>query len=115
MKESTLVGFWKFNSNRIQREDGTWFQEKLFGGSMVFSESGHTCLFVRSDQGPWGYTGSYKLANGHVSIQIEASIAEDMEGTSLERDVKVISENELLFSGKESHTGRPFEVTFFRV
>jgi hypothetical protein len=89
--------------------------EKLFGGTMAFSESKEACLFVRSNQGPWGYSGQYEFKDDALRVRVEVSIADDLEGTTIERTVRFLNENELVFSGLEAHTDRLFETIFYRV
>ena len=114
MSNFSIVGFWKFKTNRVKHEDGTWYSEDLAGGMMAFSPKGETCLMVRSEQGPWGYSGKYQFDGSKFTVLIAACTAGDIEGSSLERSVIFVSENELLFSGVESHTGRHFETVFLR-
>jgi len=115
MKNFSLTGFWKFKSNRIRLEDGSWLNEKIFGGTLAFSETNEACLFVRTDQGSWGYSGKYRLSGDTVQIKVEASIADDIEGTFIERNIHFITSDELILSGIESHTGRAFEANCVRV
>jgi hypothetical protein len=114
MKIFTVVGFWKFKSNRVRREDGEWLIDQLMGGTMAFSENGQAVLFVRTEQGPWGYSGAYRIEEDKMMIQVETSSADGLDGTMLDRRIEVINSDEFKFTGLESHTGRQFETIFVR-
>jgi hypothetical protein len=115
MKNHLIVGFWKFKSNRVRQENGDWITETLSGGTMAFSESGEAVLMLRSEQGPWGYTGKYTFDGEKILIKIETSTADDLDGTTIERKLRFISPDEFIYNGIESHTERPFETNFIRV
>jgi hypothetical protein len=114
MNPFSIVGFWKFKSNRVRLENGDWLDEKLSGGTMAFSDQGEVILLVRSEQGPWGYAGKYTVNQQVISIKVQASTADGLDGTTIERSVHLIDANELIFSGKEAHTERSFETHFIR-
>jgi hypothetical protein len=115
MSNFSIVGFWKFKSNRIRQEDGTWQAEKIFGGTMAFSEQGEAVLFFKSDQGVWGYNGRYEIKGDQITVNVEAGMVEEIDGSSITRNFKFLNANELIYTGIETGTGRIFETFFYRV
>lgn len=80
---------------------------------MAFSKD-EAVVLVRTEQGVWGYSGKYSFDGKQFVVTIDVSTAEDIEGQQLTREVKFINDNEFIFSGIESHTGRYFETEFVR-
>jgi hypothetical protein len=113
MAKEKLIGFWKFRSNRIRIEDGSWLTEHLSGGSMAFSKD-EVLVLVRTEQGVWGYSGKYTFDGKQLVITLDVSTSEDIEGQQLTREVKFNNDNEFILSGIESHTGRFFETEVVR-
>jgi hypothetical protein len=109
-----LIGHWKVTHSRMKQEDGVWVEEKVFGGGMVFTENFETLMFVRTSEGPWGFSGAYSWDGDELDIVPDAALAPDLEGRSLHRKIKFISDREMLWSGTDAHTGRDFEVVFVR-
>jgi len=115
MNNLSVTGFWKIKSSRVRNEDGSWFVDAISGGRVAFSEVDNFCIFFRSTQGTWGYSGTYRIDEQKLFVTVDACTAEDVEGQKLARDIVVINADEFIYRGVEFHTGRVFEAHLFRV
>ena len=111
----SLSGFWKIKSSRIRNEDGSWFEDAISGGRVAFSSGENFCIFFRSAQGTWGYSGTYRFDGEKLFLTVDACTAEDVEGCTLERDIEVLNSDAFIYRGVEFHTGRVFEAQLCRV
>ena len=114
MKAEDLVGFWRFKSNQIRAEDGTWFDDPISGGNFAFSKAKSFCVFFRSMQGAWGFSGKYDLVDNILKLSLDAAMTDDMNHANLERRLTFTSSNEFTYEGMEYHTGRGFKAVLVR-
>ena len=101
-------------SIRTRLEDQTWLNEKVLGGGVTFTESSKTCVFVETSEGPYGYAGDFQIEGDRILIKINAAIAPELRNATFNRKIEFITENRILFTGEDHHTGRYFEITFVR-
>jgi hypothetical protein len=82
----------------------------------VFTPSGYMSVFLATSEGPYGYCGKYRIDDGaNIVMMIQGGIVEDLNGSVQIRQAQFPSANQMIFTGKETHTGRPFELGLERV
>ena len=115
IKTQKASGVYELKSLKRRTNNGEWYQETVFGGSLVQTEGGRICAVFRTSGAFTAYIGKYKVENGHELVDIEQSYLPEMNGTQLRPEIIKLDTDTLVIRRFNERTQLHHEVEWGKV
>jgi hypothetical protein len=109
---NNLYGCWKLTAVKFMNGEGAWEEEEVLGGTSIFTEGGIISTFTRTSDLAFGYSGNFALNGNDLEIKADVCSIPDLEGKTIIRTVKKLTEDELTLGLDDEATGRYYLMDF---